>query len=150
MNVVLLVVGIVLVVAVVTAAIVIPIALKAKRAADAFWTDVDAQVASGTETMVLPREGCVYRGGTGGFSAVKGNGSIALTSQRLVIRKGTGGVVEVPTSRIRGAHEAKVFNGSVVGGRVHVVVEIAEPSAEVAVFVDGNDRWLAALDQLNR
>ncbi len=145
MNVVLLVVGIVLVVAVDVAAIVIPIALRAKRAADTFWADFDQQVADSGEAVVLPREGCVYRGGTGSFSAVKGNGSVALTSQRLVIRKGTGGVVEVPTARIRGAHEAKVFNGSVVGGRVHVVVEIADPPAEVAFYVDGNDRWLTAL-----
>ena len=145
MSVVLLVAGIVLVVAVVTAAIVIPIALRAKHAADDFWAALDAEVAAGGETIVLPREGCVYRGGTSGFSAVKGNGSIALTSERLIIRKGTGGVVEVPTARIRGAHEAKVFNGSVVGGHVHVVVEIADPPAEVAFYVDGNDRWLNAL-----
>lgn len=145
MNVVLLVVGIVVVVAVVTAAIVIPVAVRAQRAADGFWATFDQQVAESGETVLLPREGCVYRGGTGTFSSVKGNGSVALTSQRLVIRKGTGGVVEVPSARIRSAHEAKVFNGSVVGGRVHVVVEVADPPAEVAFFVDGNDRWLAAL-----
>lgn len=145
MNVVLLVVGIVVVVAAVTAAIVIPVAVRAKRRGDEFWAAFDAEVAAGAETLVLPRQGCVYRGGTGTYSSVKGNGRVALTSDRLVVRKLTGGVIEVPTARITGAHEAKVFQGSVVGGRVHVVVEIADPPAEVAFYVDGNDRWLNAL-----
>jgi hypothetical protein len=145
MNVVIVVVGIVAVVAVIQAAIWIPIGIRAKRRASEFWAAFDEHVAADAETVIMPREACVYRGGSGPYSAVNGNGSMALTSQRLVIRKGTGGVIEVPTSQIKGAHEAKVFLGGVVGNRVHVVVEI-ESHAEIGLFVDANPRWLAVLN----
>jgi hypothetical protein len=146
MSVVLLVLGIVLVVALIQVAIWVPVGIRAKRRADQFWATFDDQVAAGGETLVIPREGCVYRGGSGPYSAVRGNGSLALTSERLVVRKGTGGVIEVPADRISGAHEAQVFNGSVVGNRLHLVVEI-DPQAEIGLFVDDNARWIAALDQ---
>jgi hypothetical protein len=144
-TVVLLVVGIVAVVALIQAAIWVPLGIRAKRRAREFWEAFDAGVAAGAETVIIPREGCVYRGGSGSYSAVRGNGSAALTSGRLVVRKGTGGVIEVPLDQITGAHEAKVFLGSVVGNRVHLVVE-TDSGAEIGLFVDDNSRWLAALN----
>ena len=146
MNSLLLIVGIVTALAGVQAAIWIPLGVRAKRRSDAFWVDFDAQVAASGEAVILAREPCVCRGGTGAFSVLKGNGSVALTSTRLVVRKGTGGVIEVPTSRVTGAHKAKIFLGSVVATKEHVVVEVTGP-AEVGFFVNDPDRWVAALRQ---
>jgi hypothetical protein len=49
-------------------------------------------------------------------------------------------VVEVPVGKITGTHEAKTFQGSVVGGRTHLVVSTNDP-AEVGFFVDDLARW---------
>jgi len=88
-------------------------------------------------------EPAIYRGCTGGYSQVMGNGQIALTEQRLLFQKVVGGLVVVPRRTITGVSTAKTFNHSVVGGRTHVVVHTH--SGDVAFFVTDMDAWIAAL-----
>jgi len=147
MMVVLLVLGIVLFVALVQALIWIPLMLRWKRRNAAFWAAFDDGVAAGAETVVVPRESGMYRGSTGARSQVRGNGRITLTSRRLLFRKATGGVVDVPTAEIRGVHRSKGFNGSIVGTHEHLVVELADGS-EVGYFVTDTDAWAERLAHL--
>jgi hypothetical protein len=93
-------------------------------------------------------EPAIYRGSTGAYSHVNGNGVIALTPQRLIFRKVVGAGVEVPTAAITGITTAKTFNRSVVGGRTHLVVHTA--TGDVAFFVQDLSAWTAALDAARR
>jgi hypothetical protein len=95
------------------------------------------------EGLVLGPEGAVYRGGTGGYPGLKGNGTIALTGQRLIFVMLVGKGVELPVEDITGVHESKVFKGGVAGGMTHVVVETTR--GEAGFFVQDNVRWIAAL-----
>jgi hypothetical protein len=67
-------------------------------------------------------ESGVYRGSTGSYSHVSGNGQIALTADRLIFRKLLGKHVDVPLTAITSVSTAKTFNGAVRGGRTHLVV----------------------------
>jgi hypothetical protein len=69
---------------------------------------------------------------------------IALTDKRLAFRKQLGGPVDVARAQIVGAREVKGWNGERVGGRTHVVVQIAD-RGEVGFIVADPARWLAAL-----
>ena len=146
-SVVLLVIGIGLVIAIVLALILVPFIVRWQRGSATYWADFDRQVLTSGEQVVLPRESAVYRAGTGDFSKVKGNGQLTLTDRRLAFRKVTGGVVEIPTGRITGAHRAKVFLRSVAGGHEHLVVELAGGD-EVGFFVTDLDRWLDTIHRL--
>lgn len=119
-------------------AVLITLLLRKNRA---LHRDLDAELASAA--VVLGPESAVYRGTTGDYPRVKGNGLIALTTDRLMFRKLLGAGLDVPRAQITGARAAKSFNRSVVGGRVHLVV--VTPSGELAFFVDDLDEWLHAL-----
>lgn len=99
--------------------------------------------ASGERTLRGPEAG-VYRGGSGGFSRVKGNSVLALTDRRLLIAKLVGARVEVPTRDIASVREEKWFLRSAVGGQVHVVVT-TRGGDEIGVFVRDRDAWIAEL-----
>jgi hypothetical protein len=88
-------------------------------------------------------EPAVYRGSTGGYSQVLGNGQIALTEQRLLFQKVIGGLVIVPRRSITAVSTAKTFNRGVVGGRTHLVVHTR--TGDVGFFVTDLDGWVAAL-----
>lgn len=146
---VLLVLGILLLLALVIAAILVPFVLRWKRGRDEYWGAFDAEVAASGEQILLPVQSAIYRSGTrGSFSQTKGNGKIVLTTQRLLFRKITGGIVEVPTANIVGVHRSKSFNRSIVGGHEHLVVELAD-GTEVAYFVTDTDLWVRQLEQLS-
>ncbi len=88
-------------------------------------------------------EAAIYRGCTGGYSQVRGNGQLALTEQRLLFQKVVGGLVVVPRRTISGTSTAKVFAGGVVGGRTHLIVHTR--TGDVGFFVTDLDAWVAAL-----
>ncbi|WP_421120500.1 hypothetical protein ACE2AJ_04065 [Aquihabitans daechungensis] len=135
-----LVVGLLLVIGVVTAAVLVPLVRRWRRGADQFLTDLRAEAAASGEMFVTDPETANYRGGTGGHSAVKGNGTLVLTDRRLVFRKLSGGVEEVPRSSITGTRTEKTFLGSRVGGQTCLVIETDEP-AEIGFFVIDLPRW---------
>lgn len=109
-----------------------------------FFAEFRAQAAASGERVIAGPESAVYRGGTGPYSAVKGNGTILLTDRRLVFRKLSGGLVEVPAPMIAGIRQSKTFRGSRVGGATHLVVTTTD-SAEVGFFVKDIALWERAL-----
>ncbi len=144
MGVALLVLGILVVTAAGVAAVLIPLVGRWRRAADEFWAAFDDVVARSGAVVVIPRSAGVYRGSTGSFPQVKGNGSMVLTTDRLLFRKATGGQVEVPVADIVGVDTAKSFAGARVGGQTHLVVHTAT-GGDVGFFVDDLDRWTEAV-----
>jgi hypothetical protein len=97
-----------------------------------------------TEPALRGPESAVYRGSTGGYPKVLGNGLIVLTAQRLLFRKLVGIGIDVALADVTGVRTQKVFNGGVVGNRVHLVVSTRH--GEVGYFVKDNDAWLAAIN----
>ncbi len=147
MTVVLLVLGIILLVTIVLAAILIPLILRGKRSSREYWTAFDEAAVARGEQIVLPVQPGMYRGGTGTFSQVRGNGRIVLSSQRLLFRKATGPVIEVPTAQIVGVRRSKGYNGAIVGTHEHLIVALAD-GTEVAFFVPDTDQWERELERL--
>jgi hypothetical protein len=96
-----------------------------------------------TEPAVLGPEPGVYRGSTGAYPHSFGNGHIVLTARRLMFRRLVGAGVDVDLAHITDVTTQKVFNRSVVGTRVHLVVHT--PTGDVGYFVKDNDAWIAAI-----
>ena len=133
---------------VLAAAVVVPVGIALAvlvtllvRKSRALHGELDALLAGAT--VVIGPESAVYRGTTGDYPRVKGNGLIALTSERLLFRKLAGAGLDVERSQITGVRTAKSFNRSVAGGRVHLVVVTAR--GDVGFFVDDVDEWVDAL-----
>lgn len=139
-----LVVGIVAAVGLVQAAIWIPLVRRWRKRSASFMEELHAELLTNGERMVIEPQSAVYRGATGPYGSVRGNGTILLTDRRLVFRKLTGGQVEVPLATVTGTHEAKSFNGSRVGGATHLVVDTNAPG-QVAFFVNDRAQWANAL-----
>jgi hypothetical protein len=97
-----------------------------------------------SEQVVRPPEKGNYRGATApGYPMVKNNGLIALTRRRLAFRTLTGKAIDIPVDAITGVRHASAFNGSVVGGRTHLIVQTA--AGEIGFYVSDNAGWTAAL-----
>lgn len=133
---------------VLVAAVVVPVGVALAvlvtvlvRKNRALHRDLEAELAG--SAVVLGPESAVYRGTTGDYPRVKGNGLIALTAQRLLFRKLLGAGLDIDRSGITGVRLSKSFNRSVVGGRTHLVVTTV--SGEVAFFVTDIDEWVHAL-----
>ena len=108
-----------------------------RRKSSAARTRLSAELA--IEPPIRGPEAGVYRGSTGSYPQVAGNGQIALTQRRLIFRKAVGVGVDVPLAAINGVRTAKSFNRSVVGGRIHLVVQTR--AGEVAYFVSNTEEW---------
>ena len=96
-----------------------------------------------TQQVLIGPESALYRGGTGGYPGVKGNGLIALTTEQLRFRILVGTSLDIPLREITGLREDKTFKGARVGGRVHLIVQTA--TGEAGFFVGDNAKWIAAL-----
>jgi hypothetical protein len=102
------------------------------------------ELAATGETARRGPEPAVYRGGTAGYSRVKGNGLLVLTDRRLLCQKLVGGRVEVPLQAIAGMREATWFLRSATASQQHLIVQLQDGS-EVGFFVSDHSAWLAAL-----
>jgi hypothetical protein len=102
--------------------------------------------ASGEQLLKGPDRGW-YRGGTGGFTRVRGMAAIALTRSRLIFRKVIGRAIEVPVEQIVGLREDKWFLTQYRSGRIHMIVKTLGGD-EVGFMVDDVDGWRAALQQV--
>ena len=129
------------------AAIWIPLIRKWRRRSAAFDTALQAEMLTSGERTIMGPERAIYRGATMTYGSVKGNGTILLTDRRLLFRKITGGVVEVPVAKITATRQESWFLRSKVGGRTHLVVETNDP-AEVGFFVTDLAAWERALASL--
>jgi hypothetical protein len=120
----------------------IPIIAWFRRRSRRVAAELAAELQS--ETVVRPPEKGNYRGATApGYPVVKNNGLIALTRRRLAFRTLTGKAIDIPVDAITGVREAAVFNGSVVGGRTHLIVATA--AGEIGFYVSDNAGWTAVL-----
>ena len=97
-----------------------------------------------TEPALRGPESGIYRGSTGGYPKVLGNGLIVLTAQRLLFRKLVGVGIDVALRDVTGVRTQKVFNGGVVGNRMHLVVSTR--TGDVGYFVNDNEAWTAAIN----
>jgi len=105
---------------------------------------LSAELAISGERVQRGPDSAVYRGGTAGYSRVKGNGLLVLTDRRLLCRKLFGGRIEVPVAAIAGIREATWFLRSATAGHPHLIVQLYDGS-EVGFFVSDHPGWLAAL-----
>jgi hypothetical protein len=120
----------------------IPIIAWFRRRSRRVAAELAAELQS--ETVVRPPEKGNYRGATApGYPVVKNNGLIALTRRRLAFRTLTGKAIDIPVDAITGVRQASAFNGSVVGGRTHLIVATA--AGEIGFYVSDNAGWTAAL-----
>src|SRR5829696_4853808 len=134
MEVVLLVLGIL---ALVTVLLVVLLRRRGRRVG----ASLAAELAG--EPALRGPEKALYRSGSAGYPKVKGNGMIALTRQRLLFRMLIGSDLDIPIEEITELRESKRFQGGVVGGHVHLIVQTA--TGEVGFFVEDNAAWIAAI-----
>jgi hypothetical protein len=104
--------------------------------------------ATGERALLGPEPG-VYRGASSGsgYPRTRGNGVVALTERRLIVRKLVGAPVEVPVAEIAGVRTDKWFQGGWAGGQAHVIVK-TRAGAELGLFVQDTDAWARALQGL--
>jgi hypothetical protein len=103
--------------------------------------ELDTELAS--EPAVRGPERGIYRGSTGSYSKVLGNGTIVLTARRLIFRKATGRRVDVALADVLRVDQQKVFNRGVVGNRIHLVLHTHH--GDVGYFVGDLEGWTAAI-----
>lgn len=96
------------------------------------------------ERVIKAPESANYRGGTNPHSAVKGNGKLALTNRRLVFRKVTGGIEEIPLAGVVGTRRSAWFRGARRGRLMHLVVETID-EGEVGFYVRDIVAWEQAI-----
>lgn len=129
------------------AAVWIPLFGSWRRKSDAFLSDLRAEMTAAGERFVIEPERAVYRGCTGPYGKVRGNGTMLLTDRRVIFRKLTGGPVEVPVVRITEVGEAASFLASRVAGQTHLVISTSDP-AQLGFFVTDLDAWRRALESV--
>ena len=138
MTVALLIAGLVIAIVVL---VVVPLVLVVRKRSRQIRTELATNLQD--ESVVRGPENGLYRGGNGIYPKVKGNGVIVLTRERLIFRMLVGKGVDIPVGDLVGTHESKGFEGSITGGKVHLVVETT--AGEVGFFVDDNAAWAAAI-----
>lgn len=110
--------------------------------ADAARADLTAAI--GDEQVLLGPEPANYRGSTGGFPKVKGNGTLVLTPTRLLSRMVIGKPVDVDLASVTGVSTAVTFAGSRVGGQTHLVLHTTD--GDVAWYVQDVATWQRAIE----
>jgi hypothetical protein len=133
-------------VALAQAAIWVPLLLWIRSRSNRWEADFRHDLGMSGETIVRGPERAMYQGATSGYSRVGGNGVIVLTHRRLLFRKVTGGIIEVPVDQITGLSEAKTFLRRWRGGRPFLIVKLAS-GAELGFLVGDHAAWRAALDE---
>lgn len=148
-NIALLVVGIVLGVLAIQAAIWIPLLGWMRRRSARLVAALNEELAASGEPPIRGPESALYRGSSGSHSRVKGNGVLALTSRRLIFHKLVGQPVEVPLDQIVGLREDKWFLGAYRSGRPHVILQLRE-GGEVGFMVRDHTGWMEAMRRVTR
>lgn len=122
-----------------------------RRASTRRQAELQAELAGNGERVLLGPEAAIYRGASrgSGYPRARGNGVVALTERRLIVRRLVGAALEVPTADISGVRTDKWFQGGWTGGRLHVIVK-TRAGAELGLFVQNSDAWVAALRAIAR
>jgi hypothetical protein len=124
------------------AVILVPIFVLVRRHMRRVAARIAADLAS--EPPVRGPESALYRGGTGSYPKVSGNGKLLLTSRRLIFRIAIGTDVVLALVEIEEVRESRVWLRSVRGGSTHVVVRT--PAGEAGFIVDDTAGWIAAIE----
>ncbi len=103
------------------------------------------EVAAAGEAMVEGPSPGIYRGGSGRFSRVRGNGIVALTDRRLIFAKLIGQRVEVPLNEISEIREDRWFLGSARGGSLHLILKTSE--GEVGFMMRDQSAYRASMER---
>lgn len=130
-------------------AIWLPLLWWLKRVTARRLDELRGELAATGERVLLGPEAAIYRGAShgSGHPRARGNGVVALTERRLVVRRLFGAAIEVPAGDITGVRTSQRFNGAWTGGRLHVIVK-TRADAELGLFVKDTEAWVAALQQL--
>ena len=136
-QIVLLVAGILVVVALAQAAVWIPITRKLNRMTEELRRELEA---SG-QTPTRGPERSTYRGSTTG-TKVKGLGAAALTKTRLMFRPFMGRPVEVMLDQVVSVREDKWFLGSYSSGRMHLILK-TKSGEEIGFMFRDHAGWMA-------
>jgi hypothetical protein len=116
--------------------------VKAKSARLA--VELQAELAASGEVVVRGPSLGLYRGGSGKWPKVKGNGVMVLTERRVIFRKLIGAAIEVPSDQVTGVRDDKWFLRAWTGGRLHLILEL-EGGDEVGYFVADHPGWMATV-----
>jgi hypothetical protein len=106
---------------------------------------VSARIAAdlAAEPALRGPEKALYRGGTGSYPSVTGNGTIALTERRLIFRILVGSDVEITLSEVEDVRESRVWRRSVQAGHTHLVVTTS--AGATGFYVGDVGAWHAAV-----
>jgi len=134
-------------IATIQAAVWIPLVASWNEKSEAFFSALETEMAASGETSVLPLQKAKYQGASKVYGPVAGTGRVMLTDRRLVFRKLTGGVIEIPTSKIKAMRESGSFRNV---GRIGVpmsIIETTDPAEVGFNFVDATV-WKNALERV--
>jgi hypothetical protein len=131
----------------VQAAVWIPLVRHWNKSAAIFFADLEKQMQASGEKMLKPAERGSYEGATDVYGMVRGTGKILLTDRRLIFRKLTGGLVEIPIAKLRSARFSGSFIGSSVAGSRFLVIATSDP-AEVGFTVIDSRGWKNAVESV--
>lgn len=123
----------------------IPVLAWLRRKSSLLAESLKDSVALSGDRFIIEPEGALYRGGTGTYSRVKGNGVIALTDRRLIFKKLVGGDIEIPLGSVEKVSESKWFLRSYRSGRLHLILHLRDGS-EVGFIIKNHDAWMRALE----
>lgn len=124
------------------ALVLIPLGLLLRRRRVRLGARLSADLSS--EAAIHGPQDAVYRGGSGVYPRVNGNGKLLLTARRLIFRILIGTDVLVELGDITAISEARVFRRSVVAGQMHLILQTA--SGEIGFLTADNAAWTAALE----
>ncbi|MEO8876557.1 MAG: hypothetical protein ABI461_13285 [Polyangiaceae bacterium] len=130
---------------VIQAMVWIPLVTSWNQKSAAFFADLEKEMAASGEKTLIALEKGNYEGATDIYGPVAGAGKVMLTDRRLVFRKLTGGVVEIPTTKIKASRENSAFNGVGRIGAAMFIIETTDP-VEVGFRLGDSKAWKKALD----
>jgi hypothetical protein len=121
----------------------IPVLYFLKRKAERMAAELKRDLETSGDKILRGPEPGLYRGGSGDFSIVKGNGVAVLTERRLIFRKIMGAPIEIPVSDLVGVREDKWFLRA-TNGHAHVIVKL-KSGAEVGFIFRQHAEWMAVV-----
>ncbi|MEO8876556.1 MAG: hypothetical protein ABI461_13280 [Polyangiaceae bacterium] len=131
----------------VQAAVWIPLVHRWNKKSGQYYAALQKELGASGEKMLVPPERGGYEGSTGDYSNIRGTGKLMLTDRRLLFRKLTGGVVEIPVKKLKGFRESSTYNGSAIGGNRFLIIETTG-STDVGFTVQNRETWKATLTRI--
>lgn len=116
-----------------------------KRARANAVSAMRAKLQASGEVIKIDPEAGSFRGAERELGRTKCDGIIALTEARVLLRKLTGGEIEIPLKEIAGVSESPSFLGARRAGVKHLIIELKDGN-RVGFYVRDIAAWIAALN----